>query len=308
VPLASLPSPCYVISDAHVGVDAAGANAERALLAFLDDCRTGSLVINGDLFDFWFEWRTVIPRAGFRVLAALATLRDRGIPVLWIAGNHDCWGGDVLRRDVGVEYHVGPWEGSLAGWRARIEHGDGLRGAEDRGYRAIRPILRHPLAIRAFRWLPADLASRLASGSSNASRTYRARDKGAGLRAVAARLLTAPSGPELVVFGHSHVPALERLGSGVYANAGAWTDAPDGPGPTYLVVTPHRISLYAWLQRAEGAPPGVPVKREDSRAALPAREGAKLLDGIDRRVLSQEQPTRPQESLGVIGGDEPVRR
>jgi len=90
VPLASLPSPCYVISDAHVGIDAVGTDAEHALLTFLDACRAGSLVINGDLFDFWFEWKTVIPRAGYRVLAALATLRERGIPVLWVAGNHDC--------------------------------------------------------------------------------------------------------------------------------------------------------------------------------------------------------------------------
>jgi UDP-2,3-diacylglucosamine hydrolase len=281
VPVLTLPSPCYIVSDAHVGVDAAGADAERALLTFLDGCRTGSLVINGDLFDFWFEWRTVIPRAGFRVLAALATLHDRGIPVLWIAGNHDCWGGDVLRRDVGVDYHVGPWEGSLAGWRAVIEHGDGLRGREDRGYRAIRPILRHPLAIRAFRWLPADLASRLASGSSEASRTYRARDKGAGLRAIAAARLTGPAAPDLVVFAHSHVPALERIGTGVYANAGAWFT----PGPTYLAITPDKIALY--------------------RRSV---EGAELLNSIERGILPQEQPPGTQEPLGVIGGDEPVRR
>ena len=289
MPLASLPSPCYVISDAHVGIDAVGADAEHALLRFLDACRAGSLVINGDLFDFWFEWRTVIPRAGYRVLAALATLRERGIPVLWVAGNHDCWGGDVLRRDVGVEYVFGPWEGLVASWRTHIEHGDGLRGSEDRGYRAIRPILRHPLAIRAFRWLPADLASRLASGSSNASRTYRARDKGAGLRAVAAALLTAPSAPELVLFGHSHVPTLERLGGGVsggvYANAGAWTDAPDGPGPTYLVITPDRVVLEAW-----------------------SIEGPKLLDSVERGVLTEKESPGAQEPLRVVGGDESVRR
>jgi UDP-2,3-diacylglucosamine hydrolase len=252
---------------------------EGALLAFLDARREGSVVINGDLFDFWFEWRTVIPRAGFRVLAALATLRDRGVPVLWIAGNHDCWGGEVLRRDVGVEYHVGPWEGSLAGWRTRIEHGDGLRGAEDRGYRAIRPILRHNLAMRAFRLLPADWASRLASGSSQASRTYRARDKGAGLRAVAASTLSTASAPELFILGHSHVPALERLGSGVYANAGTWIDA------TYLVVTPERIALHAWsIERSE------------------------VLDTVDHARLTEEPPSRAKEPLGIIGGDEPMQR
>src|SRR5205807_6570416 len=126
----ALPSPCYVFSDAHLGV--AEASRERELLAFLRSLRgvAGSLVVNGDLFDFWFEWKWVMPRRGYRVLAALAELREEGVPVLWIAGNHDCWGGEILRQDVGVDFHVGPWEGSLGGWRARIEHGDGLRPRE----------------------------------------------------------------------------------------------------------------------------------------------------------------------------------
>jgi UDP-2,3-diacylglucosamine hydrolase len=283
-----LPSPCYVLSDAHVGVEAAGksgpGSTERALLDFLADRRDGSLVINGDLFDFWFEWRTVIPRAGFRLLAALATLHDRGVPVLWVAGNHDCWGGDVLRQDVGVDYHIGPWEGTLAGWRTRIEHGDGLRGREDRGYRAIRPILRNPLAIRAFRLLPADWASRLASGSSQASRTYRARDKGAALRAVAAATLSGPGAPELFILGHSHVPALERLGAGIYANAGTWIDN------TYLMITPERIALCTYPGPASS------IERQE------------LLNSVDRSVLTKEQPPGAEEPLRIVGGDETMSR
>jgi len=286
VPTSSLPAPCRIISDAHIGIDPPGASSERALLAICDAIHDGSLVINGDLFDFWFEWSTVIPRPGFRVLAALATLRDRGVPVLWIAGNHDCWGGAVLRADVGVDYHIGPWEGTLAGWRARIEHGDGLRDREDRGYRAIRPLLRHPLAVRAFRWLPADVASRLASGSAHASRTYRARDHGAGLRAIAMRRLAGPDAPALLIYGHSHVAALERVGRSVYANAGSWTDAPDGPGPTYLVVTPERIELCVWRPSAE----------------------RDRLDTIESHALTEESPAGTQEVVGRVGGDEPVGR
>jgi UDP-2,3-diacylglucosamine hydrolase len=90
-------------------------------------CR--ALVINGDLFEFWFEWRHVIPRTGFRTLAAVAAFADAGIPCLWIAGNHDCWGGEVLTVDAGVTYVEGPWRGAIAGWRTHVEHGDGLRGA-----------------------------------------------------------------------------------------------------------------------------------------------------------------------------------
>lgn len=243
-----LPSPCYVFSDTHLG--AASREVEHDVLAFLRHLRdrAGSLVINGDLFEFWFEWRTVIPRASFRVLAALADLVDAGVPVLWIAGNHDCWGGEVLRRDVGVDYHVGAWRGTLAGWHAVIEHGDGLREVEDRRYRRLRSVLRHPASIWAFRHLlHPDFGSRLAAGSSHASRTYQARDGGSGLRAVAMERLAADPSVELLIFGHSHVAALERLSTGVYANAGSWMSA-----PTYLRVDDHRIALMHWTGSAEG--------------------------------------------------------
>ena len=224
--------------------------------------RAGSLLINGDLFEFWFEWKTVVPRSGVRVLAALMDLRDAGVPVTMIAGNHDCWGGDVL-RDAGVDFRLGAWTGSLGGWRARVEHGDGLRDREDRGYRALRTVLRNRMAIRAFRLLHPDLASRLAMGSSHASRSYQPRDAGRGLRAVAAARLAEEPSTELLVYGHSHVAALERMPSGnVYANAGSWLDR-----PTYLEVTPERIALREWRGSAEGA--DVHVLQRVAEEALP---------------------------------------
>jgi len=243
-----LAAPCFVISDAHLG--AAPADVERTLLAFLRHLpgRAGSLLINGDLFDFWFEWRHVIPRRAFRVLAVLAELREAGVPILMIGGNHDCWGGDVLTRDVGMCFHLGAWAGAIAGWRAHVEHGDGLRDREDRAYRRLRTVLRHPLAIRAFRLLHPDWSSALATGSSDVSRVHGAGDGGAGLRQIALLHLAPPSDVELVVFGHSHVQALERgENGGVYANPGAWFDA-----PTYLVVSPERVELRRWTGSAEG--------------------------------------------------------
>jgi UDP-2,3-diacylglucosamine hydrolase len=242
-----LRSPCFLISDSHIGV--APPQIERDLIAFIRSLRrrAASLVINGDLFDFWFEWSTVIPRASFRVLAALSELTDSGLPVLWVAGNHDCWGGEILQKDVGVEYTRNAWSGDIAGWRARIEHGDGLRQREDRGYRMIRPVMRNWLAIRAFRALHPDWATRLAQGSSDASRNYRARDAGRGLRQIADEALAREPALDLLVYGHSHVPALERSASGgVFANAGSWLDQ-----PTYLTITEERIELLEW--RGESA-------------------------------------------------------
>ena len=181
-----LTAPCYIISDAHLGF--APADVERAVISFIRHVaeRGGSLVINGDLFEFWFEWRTVIPRRGFRTLAALADVADAGVPVVMIAGNHDCWGGDVLRRTPASTTSSARGR-RLAGWRTRIEHGDGLRPTEDRRYRLLRHVLRN-------RWRFARSAgcirtSRLGwrPDSSHASRTYSARDGGRGLRDAAAR-------------------------------------------------------------------------------------------------------------------------
>jgi UDP-2,3-diacylglucosamine hydrolase len=274
-----LPAPCYVFSDAHLGV--AEPDSERALLSFLRAIggKAGSLVVNGDLFDFWFEWKAVMPRRGFRVLAALADLREQGIPVLYIAGNHDCWGGDILRDDAGVHFHTGPWEGTLAGWRTRLEHGDGLRVREDRPYRALRRVLRHPWSVRAFRMLHPDFASRVALGSSHTSRAMRPGDGGHGLRAVAADTLTRDRALELVIYGHSHVRTLERVpGAGIYANPGAWLHE-----PTYLRVDKDRVELLRWD----------PLSVEGQR-----------LDVLERRA--QEVSGNAPELLGRVGDDETV--
>ncbi len=258
-----LPTPCYVISDTHLGV-ASGAT-ETMLRTFLRSLegRAGSLVINGDLYDFWFEWKSVIPRTAFRVLGAIGDLIDAGLPVVWIAGNHDCWGGDVLREDLGVDYVVGAWEGEIGGWRARIEHGDGLRPVEDRKYRRLRTVLRHPASIRAFRWLHPDLGSRLALGSSHASRTYKAPDNGEGLRRIALETLEATPALDLLVFGHSHVAAIERSArGGVYGNAGSWLDA-----PTFLRIDDDSLELRRW----DGSAEGVRLDALDRRAEKAAR-------------------------------------
>jgi len=241
-----LPTPCYVIGDAHLGI--APADSERALLSFLRGIagRARALVIMGDLFDFWFAWRHVMPRNGFRVLAAIADLRDAGVEVLWIGGNHDCWGGEQLAADTGASYTLEAWSGAIGAWHTVLAHGDGLRAREDAPYRRLRRILRHPLSIRAFRLLHPDLASRVALASSDTSRHRRAGDEGRGLLAVGTRLLEAPDGPQLVIHGHSHVPRLERAGGGWYANAGAWY-----LDRQYLRIDGNEVARSLWTDSGE---------------------------------------------------------
>jgi UDP-2,3-diacylglucosamine hydrolase len=244
-----LPTPCWIVSDTHLG--AVPAEIERALLAWLRAARqhAKSVVLNGDLFDYWFEWRYVMPRHGFRIVAAIADLVDAGIPVVWTAGNHDAWGGEMLRRDVGVDFRFEPWRGSIGGWLAHIAHGDGLREVEDRTYRRLRTVLRHPLAIWAFRWMHPDLSSRLAFGTSSESRHRGGPNDDTGLRRVAAELVAADPAITLVVFGHTHVRRLERMPPrAVFANPGGWND----DGPAFVCVLDEAVELRAWTGSGEG--------------------------------------------------------
>lgn len=239
----SLGAPVYVLSDAHLGV--APPEQERLLWSLLQHVGEagGSVVLNGDMFEFWFEWSHVVPHVGVRLLAALGTLSDRGRPVLWIKGNHDCWGGDVLRTHSGAAYIDGPWRGTLAGWQAHIAHGDGLRPKLDRGYRALRAVLRHRWSVRAFRLLHPDWGAAIARATSHTSRNVRPRDGGEGLRRIAHQTLAADRALDVVIFGHTHVGMLERQSSdaGIYANPGAWLDE-----PTFLKFTPERAALCRW--------------------------------------------------------------
>lgn len=234
-----LPTPCHLISDVHLGV--ATPETERILLRYLQAVPQSaqSLVINGDLFDFWFEWRRVIPRGGYRILAELARLRENGLPVLWIAGNHDGWGADFLRNDVGVDFRDGPWTGNIGSWNTRIEHGDGLRPVADRWYRVLKRVIRHPLSVRAFRLLHPDVGSAMATGSSQASRNYMPGDEGRELRDIGLRALKQDPALDLMILGHSHASALEQASTGgVYANAGSWLER-----PRVLVVEDESVSL-----------------------------------------------------------------
>jgi UDP-2,3-diacylglucosamine hydrolase len=113
----------------------------------------------------------------------------------------------------------------------------------------LRRVLRHPLAIAAFRWIHPDLGTALATRSSHASRSYGARDQGRGLARIASETLSSRTDLELLIYGHSHVAALTRTETGgVYANAGSWLD-----DPTYLRVSEERLELRRW----DGSPQGL---------------------------------------------------
>jgi UDP-2,3-diacylglucosamine hydrolase len=216
----------YFFSDVHLGLGSQEEekHKENELLGFLRSIRGSAsmVVVAGDLFDFWFEYRTVIPKGFHRTLAALQDLTDAGIPVHFLAGNHDFWLGDFFSREIGMVVHPEPFELVIDGKRVFVHHGDGLAD-NDLGYRIIKPMLRSRFNIRLYRWLHPDLGVPLARGSSRTSRSYTSgKDFGeeSGMLRFAERRIR--EGSDYVVMGHRHVPALTPVGGGVYVNLGDW--------------------------------------------------------------------------------------
>ncbi len=220
--------PVFLTGDVHLG--AVPRATERAFLSWLEHCGSGAsrVIINGDLFDFWFEYRSVIPRGHTRILGALSSLVDAGIPVLLMAGNHDWWGGSYLREEIGLEFHQSPVVLDLKGRRTFLAHGDGL-GPGDLGYRMLRFLLRSLPTRFAFRWLHPDLGAWVARRVSKTDE-WPERSRGPEdcrsriLEKWASERLRSCAELDMVVLGHTHVPLLREVDPGrYYLNAGDWT-------------------------------------------------------------------------------------
>ncbi len=220
--------PFLIVSDLHLGAVPRQTEAQfRRFLASTATLASG-LLINGDLFDFWFEYRSVIPAEHFRVLASLADLVESGVPVWFVSGNHDAWGGRFLEQEVGLKVLHGPEIMEIAGRRVLVAHGDGV-GRGDLGYRALRRVIRHPLTTRAFRWLHPDWGRRIADtvsateGRLGDEDVDAAKGRAEFIRAWAVDRMDQDPSLEMVVTGHAHVPALEEVFPGRYfVNSGDW--------------------------------------------------------------------------------------
>jgi UDP-2,3-diacylglucosamine hydrolase len=225
-----------VVSDAHLGV--APPAAEEALLAFFDavpslgDC----LLVNGDLFDFWYSYRRVVPRRGFRVAAALAALRRR-VPIVMVGGNHDRWGGDFWERDLGVRFDRHRISFDLGSRRVTAIHGDGFTEPTLRA-RLVHRVINHPVTEVVYRALHPELALRLVDrlsphlgdDSPDESRLAAAAER---QREWAAALLAREPEIGLLIMGHTHRPELsEPVPGRQYLNPGAWFE-----GYRYAVAT-----------------------------------------------------------------------
>ena len=206
----------YFISDVHIGATGTGdatRQREDVLIDFLRSIRGNAeaLYIVGDLFDFWFEYRTTIPSSGARVLFELYNLVQSGVRVIYLPGNHDLWPGDYFSGQLGVELPGGPITVAHQGLRIHVAHGDEIR--TDWRFRISRGILKNRFCVGLFRLLHPDLGAVLASYTSRLSE-YRIRRRGSGNRDIlyrAAREKIA-QGVDVVIHGHYHFTLHARVG------------------------------------------------------------------------------------------------
>jgi UDP-2,3-diacylglucosamine hydrolase len=236
--------PLVFLSDAHLGAQSPEVEAPREarlhrFLRRLPGSARG-LVIVGDLFDFWFEYRTAIPRRHFATLAELRRVVEAGVPVTMLNGNHDFWLGHFLEETVGVRTVYGALPIEAGGRRLWVHHGDGLIGG-DSGYKLLKKVLRSRTNIRLYQWLHPDLGIPLALKVSGWSRKTRE-------HAVPVdrlwREIAEPrfaEGYDAVIIGHFHEPIERRENGREMFVLGDWISQ-----FTYLELDGATLTLKTW--------------------------------------------------------------
>jgi UDP-2,3-diacylglucosamine hydrolase len=202
----------YFLSDAHLGTPdyESSLKREKMLVSFLDDIKgsASDIFLMGDLFDFWFEYKKVVPRGFTRILGKIAELADSGIRLHYFTGNHYIWMFDYLAQETGISFYRHPTEITLSGKRFFLAHGDGL-DEKDRTFRILKWIFTNKALQWAFARLHPNFAFHLASGWSRRSRQIHGVDpfKGENEPIVQySRKYLESGGYDFLVFGHRHCP------------------------------------------------------------------------------------------------------
>jgi UDP-2,3-diacylglucosamine hydrolase len=202
----------YFISDLHFGAPTPEASRarERKVVAFLRsiEARCGTLYIVGDLFDYWFEYKQVVPRGHVRVLAQLAAMVENGMSLHVFTGNHDLWIRDYLTEEIGAVIHYEPLEVVFGSKRFYVAHGDGL-GPGDLKYKMLKRVFTHPLAQWAYNRLHPNFGVGFAARMSRASRNSQGEDDHAFLgenerQLIHSRTILADRWVDYFIYGHRH--------------------------------------------------------------------------------------------------------
>jgi len=211
----------YFISDCHLGIPDVESSREREklLVEWLTEIKSTALevYIMGDLFDFWFEYKTAIPKGFTRLFGKLAELTDSGIPIHFFRGNHDIWAFNYFQEELHLQMHRKPEIKEILGKSFYLAHGDGL-GRGDRGYKFIKWVFERKINQWLFRWIHPDWGLALGlffsrhSRYANEAREEKQRKeptrkdiKDSRLPAFATSVLNSGEKVDYFVMGHWHI-------------------------------------------------------------------------------------------------------
>jgi UDP-2,3-diacylglucosamine hydrolase len=250
----------YFASDFHLGIPDHDSSLvrEKRLVAWLEMAQSDAaeIFLMGDLFDFWFEYKTAIPRGYARLLGKLAEITDAGIPVHLFRGNHDMWAFDYLTKELNIQLHRDPEFREFSGKQFYLAHGDGL-GPGDNGYKFIKKVFANPINQWLFRLLHPDFGITMALFWSRKSRavalekekTEEERNK----RLIEERIdihsremVRDHSGLSYLIYGHYHSPVVTRISeSATQVVLGDWITH-----FTYAVFDGERLELKVYAGTA----------------------------------------------------------
>ncbi len=238
----------FFLSDFHLGAPNAAESLirEKKIIRFLDEIKqeAEAIFIVGDLFDFWYEYKNVVPKGYVRILGKLAEITDSGIPIHFFVGNHDMWMKNYFQTELNMEVYFAPKEFILSGKKFLIGHGDGL-GPGDEGYKFLKRIFRNKFCQGLFGALPPNIGIGLADYFSRKSRAKTGKINEVFLGEEKEWLVTyskeilQQQHYDFFIFGHRHLPLNIQLNAtSRYINLGDWIQY-----FTYAVFDGKNISL-----------------------------------------------------------------
>jgi len=222
----------YFASDQHFGAPTAekSKKREQLFINWLETIKdeTSDLFLLGDLFDFWFEYKTVVPKGFIRVLGKLSELSDSGIQIHFFVGNHDLWMRDYFKKELQISVYHKPKEFVFNDKKFFIGHGDGL-GPGDKGYKRMKKVFTNPFSKWLYRWLHPDLGVKLAQYLSLKNRLISGEEDVKFLGEEKEWLVQYSKKKlqeehrDYFVFGHRHLPMEISLSeNSKYINTGDW--------------------------------------------------------------------------------------
>lgn len=210
----------YFASDFHLGAPnhISSRKREDIIVKWLKDASTDAseIIFLGDIFDFWFEYKKVIPKGFSRLFGSLAAISDKGIKIRIFTGNHDLWMKDYFRTEFDAIINKEPIKLEFSNKKFYLAHGDGL-GPGDYGYKFINLFFKSRPCQWLFRWLHPDIGISLANYFSNLSRSSVSKyantflDEKEWLVINSRKVLATDNNIDFMIYGHRHFPIIYDL-------------------------------------------------------------------------------------------------